>query len=393
MKKGLIPVFKRELGRIFGQPSFVMMTIVFPLVIFFFFIAMFGKGVPRNIPIGVMDEDHSTLSRDIVFKLNAVPSIDIVKRVTSLKEGKELLQRGEIYSLIYLKKNLEGDMSIGLAPPIIHYYNNANLTIGGTLYKDVTLTLMEISSSILKSNMRKKGLSEPQAIAMSKPIRINRHVLFNPYTNYMYYLVSSLLPTMLHFFIILCAIYSLGIEIKEGTIDEAWEVGGKSVVSVITGKLLPYTIIFSIMGMFMLALFFGYLGFPLKGNITVLVVSTFIFVLAYQAMGMFFLALSGRILSAMLSASFYASTAFTFIGMTFPIVSMYKPAVFWAHLLPLTYYMEIYIDQAMRGAPLTVTARPFFMLTVFLIIPFFLLPRFKTLFTDETKRGDWGRLK
>ncbi len=391
-KRGLIPVLRREIKRIFSHPSFVMMTVILPLLMFFLFISMFDEGVPRDIPIGIYDADNSSLTREIVRRLEAVPSIKIHTGVNSLEEGKTLLRKEEIYSLLYFKKNLSKDVDRGLSPKVVNFYNNENLMIGGTIYRDVTMTIRDFSSEILTDRLLKKGMSASQALAMSEPIKINTHVLFNPYTNYMYYLVSSLLPTMLHFFVILCSIYSIGIEIKKGTIGEAYELGNRSVITVLTGKLLPYTAIFSLLGMFMLTLFFRYLEFPMKGNMAIVVVSTFLLILSYQAVAMLFIAISGRLLSAMLSASFYASTAFTFIGMTFPLVSMFKPAQIWAQFLPLTHYMNIYIDQALRGSPVGISARSFFILTAFLLIPFFLIPRFKTLFTDKSKWGDWGRL-
>jgi len=391
-KKGLIAVFKREIRWISREPSFILMTVVLPLVVFFFFISMFSQGVPREMPVGIIDSDNSRLSRELVRRLNATPSIEIKYSVSNLEEGRKLLIQGKIYSLVFIQDEFESKASRGLSSEIIHYYNNENQLVGGTLFKDVTSTVRGLSSELLKDSLLRKGMSQSQAEAMAEPIAVNTHVLFNPYTNYMYYLLSGILPTMLQFFILLTTIYTVGIELKKSTIQSAMETGGMSVVTVISGKLLPYTIIFSIIGLFMLTLMYKYLRFPLQGNAYLIIAATFVFVLAYQAVGLLFVGLTGNLLKSMLNASFYSSSAFTFTGMTYPMVAMYWPAKVWAQFLPLTHYLNIIVEQAFRSSPLHVTAKSFIPLLLFLFIPFLVMPRLKKLFTDQSMWGDWGSL-
>ncbi|HOP28224.1 MAG TPA: ABC transporter permease [Spirochaetota bacterium] len=391
-KKGLLAVFRREMKWISREPSFILMTVVLPLIMFFFFISMFRQGVPRDIPIGIIDADNTRLSRELVRRLNAVPSLEVKNPVTNLEEGRKLLIQGKIYSLVYIQDDFESKATRGLPSEIIHYYNNENQLVGGTIFKDVSSTVRELSGELLKDNLLRKGMSQTQTEAMAEPIAVNTHVLFNPYTNYMYYLLSGILPTMLQFFILLTTIYTVGIELKKSTIQSAMETGGMSVITVLSGKLLPYTMIFSVMGLFMLTLMFKYLGFPLQGNVYLIIGATLLFVLAYQAVGLLFIGLTGNLLKGMLNASFYSSSAFTFTGMTYPMVAMYWPAKVWAQFLPLTHYLNIIVEQAFRSSPMSVTAKSFIPLTIFLFIPFLVLPRLKTLFTDERMWGDWGSL-
>jgi ABC-2 type transport system permease protein len=109
-------------------------------------------------------------------------------------------------------------------------------------------------------------------------------------------------------------------------------------------------------------------------------------------MGLLFIGLTGNLLKSMLNASFYSSSAFTFTGMTYPMIAMYWPAKVWAKFLPLTHYLNIIIEQAFRSSPVSVTAKSFIPLILFLFIPFLVLPRIKKLFTDEMMWGDWGSL-
>ena len=59
-------VMRRETGRITRQPMYFVLMIVLPVVSFAFFALLFNQGAIRNIPIAVLDQDNTTLSRKAV---------------------------------------------------------------------------------------------------------------------------------------------------------------------------------------------------------------------------------------------------------------------------------------------------------------------------------------
>jgi ABC-2 type transport system permease protein len=134
---------------------------------------------------------------------------------------------------------------------------------------------------------------------------------------------------------------------------------------------------------------FRVLGVPLRGSFLIIMAATISLILAYQAVGVLFLTIMANVRLALMMASFYASTAYTFIGMTFPIFAFPLPAKIWAEILPLTHFMRIYINQAIAGAPAHLTLSSFAALAAFMLSPFILGPRFKKLASDERY---WGGL-
>lgn len=387
MRTGLVSVVIRELRRICSEPSYFIIIIVTPFLIFFLFASMFSKGVIRNIPVAVVDRDNSAMSREIIRKIDSMPSVRITGILTNLEEGRVSLVRGGIYSLIYIQNGFESKTERGIPCNIINYYNNENLLISGTVVRDITAVISNFSSEKFAENLSKKGMLQPQIKSMTEPVTVSTHVLFNPYLNYMYYLLSGLLPNALHFFILLTSIYAIGIEMKKGTMAELMETGGMNTAVAITGKLIPYTLIYSVIGMFMLGLMFRYLQFPVKGNLFLVVISTLFFVVSYQAVGIVFIALTGNLTKAMLASSFYASSAFTFSGVTFPVITMYGPAKIWSYCLPITHYLDVIVEQAFRGSPLNISVRSMFYMILFLLLPVMLYPRLKTLLSGAGGNG------
>ena len=127
---------------------------------------------------------------------------------------------------------------------------------------------------------------------------------------------------------------------------------------------------------------------PVAGSLGLILVSTIIFVLAYQAIGLFILALTANLRMSLSMAGFYSAPAFAFVGVTFPLMGMPLLAKIWSYLLPLTYYIKIFIDQSMKGAPINVSLPQLSIMFCFLIFIPLSIPRlFKILKNSEY----WGR--
>ena len=67
-------VLRREWGRIRKYPIYPTLMIILPVISFLFFAAVFGEGTPRDMPIAVLDEDHSPLSRQLASMIDATPA-------------------------------------------------------------------------------------------------------------------------------------------------------------------------------------------------------------------------------------------------------------------------------------------------------------------------------
>ena len=84
----------------------------------------------------------------------------------------------------------------------------------------------------------------------------------------------------------------------------------------------------------------------------------------------------------------YSVMAFTFSGITFPIVSMYGVAGGLSKLFPLGYFSHIFIDQAMRGAPVGYSVDDMGALLIFVLLLVLGVGRLDRVTSDKRY---WGR--
>ena len=67
-------VLRRELGRLAHQPMYFVLMLLLPAASFAFFALLFNEGAIRNVPVAVLDEDHTALSRKVTQMIDDTPT-------------------------------------------------------------------------------------------------------------------------------------------------------------------------------------------------------------------------------------------------------------------------------------------------------------------------------
>ena len=105
-------------------------------------------------------------------------------------------------------------------------------------------------------------------------------------------------------------------------------------------------------------------------------------------MGVFIISVFPNVRLSLSLGAAYASLAFSFSGLTFPIIAMDHALQYFAELFPYTHYLKIYINEAMKGLDLRYSLYEFMALSIFIILPFFLIPRLRQFLTNAKY---WGK--
>ncbi|MDR2039924.1 MAG: ABC transporter permease [Bacteroidales bacterium] len=375
--KPLMKVIRRECSRMLSRPIYLIVTLIMPLFCYVFFASMMSEGMPKELPVAVVDMDNSNLSRTFTRNLDASPQTRVVAHLTSFHEGKSAMQKGDILGFIVLPSNLQIDAMSGKQPQIVFYTNNSYLITGSLLMRDFS-TITALSSAAVNVGIRtQKGEPMQTIMANVQPIALDFHALGNPWTNYSMYLSTILSHGLVQILILLITVFIVGHEIKHGTICDWLAAANGSFFTALIGKLLPYTILFSLVTVFGNTLFFKYLHFTYEGNFFAILVAVILLVIAYQSMALFILSLLFDFRVALTIAGVYGVLGISLSGLTFPIEIMDAPLQGFSYLFPIRHYFHIYVDLAIRGLPVVQTLPYFATLLVFLIFPLALYHRLK----------------
>lgn len=324
-----------------------LLTIV-PLFCFFLVASVFSRGVASELPIVVVDRDHSLLSRDLVFAVDATPTIDVRYRADDLASAMALVRASKAYGALLIPADFARDIRRKRSPTVTAFLNTQYILIG----KIVKAALLEAALSASAKVAFVKNLSvlknAQRSAAALAPVSMQVDPFFNPYRNYFYFLVSALLPSIWQIFIVIATIVSFGTLHKSG--EEKRFFGDGHIASRIAGKLLPHVVIFMLLGLLFTYYIYGFAGWPFHGSFLLLFFGMLLTIVAYQAVALLLFSLEYDYARALSFGAVYTAPAFAFLGITFPVYSMNDFALFLRDILPVSHYIGLQISQANYGA-------------------------------------------
>jgi len=369
--------FMRELKRMGSRPVYFLGTVGVMFFCYVFFLSFMSEGQPNKMPVGVVDLDNSSLSRQFLRNLNATQQANIVENLSSYTEARKEMQKGKIYAFVVIKNNFESEVLSNRRPKITFYVNDAYLVAGSLLLKDITY-MSELTSGAMKQKVLKaKGVDESRIMGIIQPVSLDTHLIGNPWANYGVYLLNLLLPGVLQLMILMLTIFAIGIELKEKTSRLWLRTSDNSIFVALMGKLMPYTLVFTLLGIIGDVLLYWYMGYPVHSSILWMFLTTFLYVVAYQALGILIIGITPVLRDGVTIAAFYGLLGFTFAGFTFPIEQMPYAAQIYSYLFPIRFYFKIYVNQALYGLNIAYSVSYLLALIVFTVSPMFVYVRLK----------------
>lgn len=375
MKNKFRDVVVRELQRFFRNPVYLVSTVGMMSLIYIFFLTFLNEGTPQNLPIGVVDCDHSTISRRLTREINTTPYADIRQHYTSFAEARDAMQRGDIYSFIVIPENFYADI-LAFRQPKISFYMNQTYLLGGSLtMKELTTMANLAPAAVQRELLRARGYNDHTIMGLIQPIVIDSHLVGNPYMNYPAYLLTTVFPGILALIVLLVTTYSIGSELKHRTSHQWLKTAGKSYFTAIAGKLFPYTLLFFILNLAGILLMFHIFRFPMAGNMGFYMIGSLLFIITMQCVGVFFAGVMPVISTSISLAVLYGILAITMSGFTFPLEYM-PPAIRGLSVLfPLRWFYLFTVDTTLLGLPVAQTAKYLPMIAAFILLPFFIQKR------------------
>lgn len=362
-------IAKREVSILFSYKTNFIFTIVLPFVSMLFFNTLLQDGVPRDLPIAVVDFDQSALSRNLISQFNATPELNVSYAPLTQKEGEALIRTGDIYGLITIPNHFEKDLKQGKQTKVINQFNGNLLLPGGLEDKTFKQVIGTLSASANIQKQLKNGVLVKQAKTNFQPISANNHVLSNPFTNYSYYLNSGFLTMFFQIFVILTTIYSFGSDFKYRKGQKLYKISKGNTFVILMAKVFPYTLWFFFVGLLMYFSMFVLQDFPLLGNKFALLVGLLLLIISSQAFAVFFISISKSLRQALTLGSGFAATSLSFSGITFPVFGMPIAMQWLSQLFPFTHFFELFLDQSQRGIPVFYSFYAIAALVILSILP------------------------
>lgn len=373
----LFTLINREIRRLASRRIYWFSMLLAPAFCFLFFADLLKQGLPTKLPVAVVDEDNTALSRQLCRSLDAFAQTNVVMHTADFAEARKAMQKGEIYGIFHIPSDFRQEVSTGKEPLISVYTNDTYILPGSLVYKDMRLQAVLANGAVQRTLLLARGQDAAGLQAKLMPVAVDTNPLNNPWVSYAIYLASVLLPAFVALFAMFTTVFSIGEEVKSGSSRDWLRISNNSITLALLGKLIPQSLIFIITGTLYLSILYGYLHFPLNSGLFPMFLAMTLLVLSSQAFAVFITGIVRRNRIALSACALWGVLSFSISGFTYPVNSMPQLIGIASNLFPLRHYYLLYVDQALNGIGMAYSWQPYLALILFTLLPVFVLPKLK----------------
>jgi ABC-2 type transport system permease protein len=188
---GIVRAFAAEYGHALRDRGAFGLLVLAPLIYGVFYPQPYLGQLVRAIPIAVVDDDSSELSRRLVQSLNAHEAIRVTKRPSTLAEAQAALQRREVFAIVDIPAGTERDVLAGRSARLPAYVDSVYFLLYNRTLQGILESTSALNADVQSGELRPDGSRYRAAMARSSPVEVLNQPLFNPTGGYASYIVPA----------------------------------------------------------------------------------------------------------------------------------------------------------------------------------------------------------
>ena len=195
-----------ELWRVWGQECRALLAdralllTLFGGILFYAYLypLPYSHQVARQLPVLLVDEDDSLLSRRLAFMADATPQLQLVGRAHTLSEAESRIRHGEAKGLLLIPRHFYRDVRLGRTVTLGFAGDGAYYLIYGAIAEGLSSAATTLGAQIRISRLLAQGQVTPAAKAQWRPFAILAEPVFNRPLGYQQYVVPAVFLFILH---------------------------------------------------------------------------------------------------------------------------------------------------------------------------------------------------
>lgn len=347
------------------------MFIVMPVIWCLLIAGLFGQGMIRDVPVGVVNLDHQPESIELEAKLDALPSVKLVSYDSPL-EAQKALKRSDIYAYLTIPDRWLDRSGKPDASSLELYFPKSLYAIATTLELDIKQALLAFQKENLVKLAQTAGLNEKQAKRATELIGVHSITLGNIAFNFQAYILPTLIPGILHLGLALALASRLLAEWHDKKVKLWLDVAKGSPFIAFLGKAIPWWILYTFYGFVYIAIMTGYLGWWVQGSLLLWLIGLAFFMAVMTLLPLFLIGVFmplGWVIVLSCTVG-YIAPIFPYTGFSYPLDSMAEPVQWLAMTFPLTHYFHFQGQEWILNAPLTSSLYTLGKLAIFALLWF-----------------------
>ena len=326
-------------------------------------LVLFGYAIntdPKQLPLAVVEADHSEFSRSFVRALENSRYFDVTARPASEAEGKRLLDMGEVQFLLVVPPDFARRMLRGEHPAMLLAADATDPSASGNALAAVE----QISRQAFDRDLN-GPLANLRTGAPPFELRVQRR--YNPDGLVRYNIVPGLIGVILTMTMVMMTSLAVTRERERGTMENLLATPARP-IEVMIGKIVPYIVVGYVQVTVILVTARLLFEVPMVGSLGVLTLALVLFIAANLAVGFTFSTLARNQLQAMQLTFFFFLPSMLLSGFMFPFRGMPRWAQVIGEAMPLTHFLRAVRGVLLKGNTLAEIVPQLWPIALFMFI-------------------------
>lgn len=338
---------------------------------------MYAPDLVRNVPVVVVDDSKSSLSREYTRLLDATPEVDVVTNGLDYAEAQDWMKKGEAVGILYLPSDFESRVSRGDESIFIMYQTTSAFLYYMAMQEASSGAMLALNDRYRPNMLVFLPQQDATKIVAAQPFSVVGTALYNFTEGYGTYLIPAVLIVIIFQTLLMVIGMISGEERSSGRIAR-FAANGLSfgrISRIILGKTFVYFVLYMIFALFLLGLIPLLFGLPEIGNYLNTIILLIPFLLATSFFGLAASYFFTDSEAPLLMIAFFSVGLIFLSGVSYPLELM---PWYWQvvhYIIPAAPATLAYVQLTSMGASLEQVGVEYVTLWIQCVVYFFLACR------------------
>lgn len=337
-------LLEKEFRQIFRDPAILRLIFIMP-TIQLLVLPLAADYEVKNINIAIVDQDHSSYSRQLVNKISASTYFDLIEYTSSYDEALADIERDEADVVLQIPHDFEKSIikedkaNLFMA---LNAINGVKASLGGVYLRSII--------NDFNNEVRLEWIQLPRFNPQPQ-IQVSSINWFNPLLNYQFFMVPGILVILVTMVGSFLSALNIVKEKEIGTIEQI-NVTPIRKHQFILGKLIPFWVLGLVVltiGMLLARIFYGIIP---EGSLFTIYIFAAVYLLSVLGLGLLISTYTETQQQAMLISFFLIMVFILLGGLYTSIDSMPQWAQITTKFNPVAYFIEVMRMVVLKGSSL-----------------------------------------
>ncbi len=251
-------VFFYEYKKIFRDAGAILILLLAPIFYSLFYPYPYSNEVIKKVPVAVIDEDKSDLSKKIIRFLNSTEYISTTTEYPSISSAKEAFFDRKIFGIIYIPNSFYKDVVKGFSPKITLFADGSYMLFYSETFSTTMKVVLTVSAGVKIQRMNMQGIPTIDALKIQSSVSAIQNQLYSHISGYGVFVVTGVFALIVQQIILVAMVLVQGTDYRRKTTF----IKNSSLIDNFIGKSLAYLSFFYIIAFYFFEISINFFSIP-----------------------------------------------------------------------------------------------------------------------------------